>query len=51
MHQVEPDYQKNAIKVSDHENGPKQNMKYEQLENNNYMMTMAMTDDDEVGDD
>ena len=26
-------------------------MKYEQLENNNYMMTMAMTNDDEVGDD
>ena len=26
-------------------------MKYEQLENNNYMMTMAMTNDDEVGDE
>ena len=42
---------KNAMKVSDNENGPNQNMKYEQLENNNYMMMMAMTDDDEVGDD
>ena len=51
MHQIDPHHKTNAMKVSDHENDPKQNMKYEQLENNNYMMMMAMTDDDEVGDD